>query len=362
MTPPPNRKLPGSGGPDCTRFVRNGDIIPREVKIVPACYGGELGKEHDVRTGIGVSILAVLLLALLLAAVAGCGSGSGGEASGPGGAAAQSPTAQAGGPDAPSDLAATAESRRRIALRWQDNSSSELVFEIERSRYSTASFEQIATVGAEVTTYSDIGVDSGMAYYYRVRAYNDAGHSAYSNLAASSTDPTDPTEGGEPPDASEGGRPEILHTAEDVHELVLQYLEGRISSCVQTEGCSPDPIAVSHFRTDLRDALNVSVSWHDYPEWEGGYWKWTATAAVEVPVKFPYGSSEPYAWDYWKKSDGSYATRPLFLAWTVSDEAPVPFCWVEDDCYTYRQWLEGKGYFYPTVQMLQDWFKQGRNL
>jgi len=314
-----------------------------------------------VRTGIGVSILAVLLLTLLLAAVAGCGTGSDGGTSGLGGAVAQSPEEQAGGPDAPSDLAATAESRRRIVLRWQDNSSNELVFEIERSRYSTASFEQIATVGAEAISYSDIGVDSGTPYYYRVRAYNDAGHSPYSNLAAGSTDLPAATPGGSG-DGSEGGRPEIIHTAEDVRELVLQYLEGRISDCVQTEDCGPDPLAVSHFRTELRDALNVSVSWYDYPEWEGGYWKWTATAAVDVPVKFPYGSSEPYTWDYSRKSDGSYVTRPLFLGWTVSDEAPLPFCWVEDDCYTYKEWLQGNEFFHPTVQMLQDWFRKGRNL
>jgi hypothetical protein len=249
-----------------------------------------------------------------------------------------------------------------VALRWQDNSSNELVFEIERSRYTTASFEQIATVGPGVTTYSDIGVSQDTVYYYRVRAYNDAGHSAYSKMASFRAGVATPTEGVESPDSSGRSRPEIELTAEEVQELVLRYLEGFISDCVQTQDCSPDPLAVSQLRTGLPDALNVSVSWYEYPEWEGGYWRWMVTVAVDVPVKFPYGTSEPYTWDYWRERDGTYVSRSIFLAWTVSDEAPLPFCWVEDDCHTYRRWLEGEGHFYPTVQSLQSWFKEGRNL
>jgi len=41
-------------------------------------------------------------------------------------------------------------------------------------------FAQIATVGANKTTYTDGGNAQG-TYYYRVRAYNGAGDSTYSN-------------------------------------------------------------------------------------------------------------------------------------------------------------------------------------
>ena len=48
-------------------------------------------------------------------------------------------------------------------------------------------FAQIATVGANVKTYANTGLSSYTSYYYRVRAYNAAGNSAYSNTASART-------------------------------------------------------------------------------------------------------------------------------------------------------------------------------
>ncbi|HEY9502441.1 MAG TPA: fibronectin type III domain-containing protein, partial [Pyrinomonadaceae bacterium] len=53
-------------------------------------------------------------------------------------------------------------------------------FQIERST-DGSTFTQIATVGANVTTYSNTGITCTVFYYYRVRAYNAVGNSAYSN-------------------------------------------------------------------------------------------------------------------------------------------------------------------------------------
>jgi hypothetical protein len=41
---------------------------------------------------------------------------------------------------------------------------------------------QIATVGANVTLYNDRTGTRGRTYYYRVRASNSGGNSAYSNI------------------------------------------------------------------------------------------------------------------------------------------------------------------------------------
>ena len=49
------------------------------------------------------------------------------------------------------------------------------------------SFKQIATVGANVTTYANTGLSGSTKYYYRVRAYNSKGDSAYSNIASATT-------------------------------------------------------------------------------------------------------------------------------------------------------------------------------
>ncbi len=89
-------------------------------------------------------------------------------------------------PAAPTNLVATAVSASQINLRWTDNASNETGFEIERS-LDAASFARIATVGANVTTYQNTGLAKNRRYYYRVRAYNAAGASPYSNVANTRT-------------------------------------------------------------------------------------------------------------------------------------------------------------------------------
>jgi hypothetical protein len=48
-----------------------------------------------------------------------------------------------------------------------------------------SSFVEIATVGPNVTQYTDSGLLPLTTYCYRVRAYNAAGDSGYSNTACS---------------------------------------------------------------------------------------------------------------------------------------------------------------------------------
>jgi titin len=48
-------------------------------------------------------------------------------------------------------------------------------------------FAQIATVGANVTSYSNAGLTASTSYSYRVRAYNTVGDSDYSNTASAVT-------------------------------------------------------------------------------------------------------------------------------------------------------------------------------
>jgi endonuclease I/fibronectin type 3 domain-containing protein len=84
-------------------------------------------------------------------------------------------------PAAPANLTATA-SKRKVTLNWSDLSSDETGFKLERSLDGTA-FTQITVVGANVTTYTQSGLTSGVRYYYRVRATNANGDSAYSNTA-----------------------------------------------------------------------------------------------------------------------------------------------------------------------------------
>lgn len=72
-----------------------------------------------------------------------------------------------------------------VTLSWADNSNNESGFEIERAVGSSA-FSLLATVGENVTSYRDATVTPGMSYNYRVRAFNTAGASSYSNTALAS--------------------------------------------------------------------------------------------------------------------------------------------------------------------------------
>ena len=90
-------------------------------------------------------------------------------------------------PEAPTSLTAIAASATQINLSWQDNSTNETGFKIERSQSSSGGYTQIATMGANITTYNNTNLKRGTTYYYRVRAYNDGGDSGYSNIASATT-------------------------------------------------------------------------------------------------------------------------------------------------------------------------------
>lgn len=89
-------------------------------------------------------------------------------------------------PVAPSALVASVVSSTRVDLTWNDNSSNETSFKLER-RIGTGSWSQIAAPGANIKTYSDTTAVAGTQYEYRVRASNTAGDSSYSNSALATT-------------------------------------------------------------------------------------------------------------------------------------------------------------------------------
>src|SRR5262249_54565202 len=90
-------------------------------------------------------------------------------------------------PAAPSNLSASISSNTQINLSWSDNSSDESGFKIERKTGINGTYSQIAIVGAGVNTYNDPGLNINTRYFYRVRATNAGGDSAFSNEADATT-------------------------------------------------------------------------------------------------------------------------------------------------------------------------------
>lgn len=97
-------------------------------------------------------------------------------------------------PDAPTDLSGAVVTNRRIDLSWTDNASNETSFFLERA--TNSSFTQnlaITTLSSNATSYQDTTVVPSTTYFYRIRAYNTGGYSAYSNVVNyTTTAPTPP--------------------------------------------------------------------------------------------------------------------------------------------------------------------------
>ncbi|MDQ3685769.1 MAG: fibronectin type III domain-containing protein [Acidobacteriota bacterium] len=96
-------------------------------------------------------------------------------------------------PAAPTSLAATTVSTSQINLSWTDNATNESGYRVERST-DGSNFTQIATTSANAVTYSATSLSASTTYYFRVRATNAGGDSAYSNTASATTQasPTTP--------------------------------------------------------------------------------------------------------------------------------------------------------------------------
>jgi hypothetical protein len=90
--------------------------------------------------------------------------------------------------NAPSDLIATAVSSTQIDLSWTDNSSNETAFEVYSSTNSGGTFTLIHTTALDnITSYSNTGLTAATAYYYKVRAINADGETAFTSEASATT-------------------------------------------------------------------------------------------------------------------------------------------------------------------------------
>ena len=83
-------------------------------------------------------------------------------------------------PEAPTNLAIFEMADTTIQISWIDNAANEDGFEIESRSNADNPWVKIEDVDGDTTSYMDTGLQADTKYYYRIRAYNTAGFSAYS--------------------------------------------------------------------------------------------------------------------------------------------------------------------------------------
>lgn len=81
----------------------------------------------------------------------------------------------------PTNLQGNTVSSTQVNLQWQDNSTDETAFSLERSQTTGDNYTEIANLPPNTTTYEDMGLTPNTLYLYRVRAFNEVDTSAYSN-------------------------------------------------------------------------------------------------------------------------------------------------------------------------------------
>lgn len=88
--------------------------------------------------------------------------------------------AHAGSPGAPSGLQVGGFPGGQIRIAWTDNATNETSFQVERSIHNRTQYERLTTLAANTTVYTDTTVALDTTYWYRVRACNADGCSAFS--------------------------------------------------------------------------------------------------------------------------------------------------------------------------------------
>ncbi len=95
---------------------------------------------------------------------------------------------------APTGLQVGALTGGRLVLQWQDQATDEAGFQVERAHGITGTaWSLLATLPPNTTQYTDTPGLLGESFWYRVRAYNAQGNSAYTSDSFNSTIATVPS-------------------------------------------------------------------------------------------------------------------------------------------------------------------------
>ncbi|WP_010521313.1 fibronectin type III domain-containing protein [Aquimarina agarivorans] len=84
-------------------------------------------------------------------------------------------------PKAPTNPSSSTNSLDEIIIIWNDNSTNETGFRIERSLFPNSGFTPVGNVSSNTTSFTDTNFVPNTNYYYRVNSLNRIGASGYTN-------------------------------------------------------------------------------------------------------------------------------------------------------------------------------------
>jgi endo-1,4-beta-xylanase len=91
-------------------------------------------------------------------------------------------------PAAPTNLVAGTVSTTSLGLNWTDNANNETAYKVEMASTSTGPWTEITgALAAGTVGYAVTGLSPSTTYFFRVRASNSAGDSAYSGTSSATT-------------------------------------------------------------------------------------------------------------------------------------------------------------------------------
>jgi len=233
---------------------------------------------------------------------------------------------------APTDLTAVINSSSEIVLSWQDNSTNEDGFRVERSTDGTT-FSLLVNTSTNAITHSDAAISGGTTYWYRVCAYVQTYHSGYTNIASATT-PWAKTYGESDTERAQS----IWHTSDG----------GFI-----TTGHSVSFGGLWVVKLDSEGAVDWEKSYGGSGSWgeriiqetsDGGY-------IVVGTTSDPFTGID--AWILKLDSDGEIAWQKRYGGPSDDDDFPLAIQETSDSGYIVAGYT-GVTYDFPTIQMLYD--------
>jgi endoglucanase len=178
---------------------------------------------------------------------------------------------------APSSLAATPVSSSQINLTWSDNSTDEDSFELQRANDTSFSSGLVTTMlSSNVTSASATGLTPSTTYYFRVRATNSFGVSAYSST--SSATPSDRRA----IYAFEGGAQDSSASGNHGTATAVSYVIGKVGAqAAQFNGTTSYVSIPRSVTDDFTVAMWVKTT--DNAGWAGAQW-WNGKGLVDGEV------------------------------------------------------------------------------